>query len=107
MKETAWQKALGTTKERWNWLEEEVDATGLTDQQTNGSGGYPGAFGVGTAEVIDPQDERKLARRPELDIFGLAMLGGGRTFGVAHLYGMCIYTALHPLSLRSIEGRMI
>lgn len=28
-----------------------------------------------------------LYRRPELEVFGLAMVGGGRTFGEAHVYG--------------------
>lgn len=50
---------------------------------------YPGAFGHDyTATLIsathDEQD--KTVNRPELDIFGLAMLGGGRVFGEAHLY---------------------
>ena len=84
VKETAWQKAVGTTKERWNWLEEGADAADLQ----SGSGLYPGAFEADTAAVIENKKEGQSVRRPELDIFGLAMLGGGRVFGVAHLYGM-------------------
>lgn len=95
VKETAWQKAIGTSKERWNWLEDGVDAANLDPSISTGkSGGYPGAFGADTAGAIVSQGESKLARRPELDIFGLAMLGGGRVFGVAHLYGMWMYPAI-------------
>ncbi|KAJ6125087.1 hypothetical protein N7471_012404 [Penicillium samsonianum] len=46
------KKAIGTTKERWNWLEDEVHATSLVVLQASGSGGYPGAFGVDTTGTI-------------------------------------------------------
>ncbi|KAF4229636.1 hypothetical protein CNMCM6457_006269 [Aspergillus fumigatiaffinis] len=83
VKETAWQKAVGTTKERWNWLEEGVTATELRNGR---SGAYPGPFGPDVTAALQGTSEEQSIRRPELDIFGLAMLGGGRVFGVAHLF---------------------
>ena len=71
--ETAWQRAVGTTKTRWNWLEEEIDQPPPTGQS-----GYSGPF--------SPDLPVASLRRPELEIFGLAMLGGGRVFGRAHLF---------------------
>jgi hypothetical protein len=85
VKETAWQKAVGTTKERWNWLEEDTAATQLNSSM---SGAYLGAFGPDVAVALQGKGEGEPIRRPELDIFGLAMLGGGRVFGVAHLFGI-------------------
>ncbi|KAJ5892735.1 hypothetical protein N7504_009426 [Penicillium tannophilum] len=84
VKESAWQRAVGTTKERWNWLEEGTTSTKL--QNGGGSGAYPGPFGPDIAAAIQRTGGEETLRRPELDIFGLAMLGGGRVFGVAHLY---------------------
>jgi hypothetical protein len=89
VKETAWQKAVGTTKERWNWLEEGTTATEL---HNGGSGAYPGPFGPDVTAILQGENTGESIRRPELDIFGLAMLGGGRVFGVAHLFGMPQYT---------------
>lgn len=83
--ESAWQKALGTTKERWNWLEEGTTGTELNN---GGFGAYPGPFGPNVAAAIQNNSQEESINRPELDIFGLAMLGGGRVFGVAHLFGM-------------------
>lgn len=88
VKESAWQRAVGTTKERWNWLEEGTTSTEL--QNGGGSGAYLGPFGPDIAAAIQRTGGEETLRRPELDIFGLAMLGGGRVFGVAHLYGMSI-----------------
>ncbi|KAJ5990773.1 hypothetical protein N7522_010980 [Penicillium canescens] len=89
VKETAWQKAIGTTKERWNWLEEGTTATELLN---GGSGAYPGPFGPDVTAILQGENTGESIRRPELDIFGLAMLGGGRVFGVAHLFGTPQYT---------------
>ncbi|KAF9493340.1 S-adenosyl-L-methionine-dependent methyltransferase [Pleurotus eryngii] len=52
VKVTAFQEALNTKLSRWEWLEEGVK-----------------------------QPDGTVTRRPELDIFGLAMLGGGRVLG--------------------------
>jgi hypothetical protein len=83
--QSAWQKAVGTTKERWNWLEEGTSGTELKNAEL---GAYPGPFGPEVTAAIQSNDGRESIPRPELDIFGLAMLGGGRVFGVAHLFGM-------------------
>ncbi|KAJ5456732.1 O-methyltransferase [Penicillium desertorum] len=76
--ETALQEALGTPKSRWDWLSERV----RPDQITNDGVGYSG--------VADPQnwthlqpDSDGLIKRPELDNFGLAMVGGGKVSGAA------------------------
>lgn len=74
---TPWQDAIGTTKSRWEWLGEKTTVAELKSQ----SPGYPGCI------TPPPGDENSLVTRPELDIFGLAMVGGGHVFGVAHIYG--------------------
>lgn len=85
MTETAFQLAVGTTKERWKWLEEKQ-----TDEllQNNRSRQYPGPFGPEVAAALTSTADNKEGEvnRPELDNFGLAMLGGGRVFGAAHLF---------------------
>jgi hypothetical protein len=80
--ETALQEALGTPKSRWDWLSERV----RPDQITNDGVGYSG--------VADPQnwthlqpDSDGLIKRPELDNFGLAMVGGGKVSGAALPFG--------------------
>lgn len=78
---TAWQDAVQTTKSRWDWIEERVEQDKLLDS----GGHYPGIPSV----VIEPQqkEEDGLVARPELAIMGLAMIGGGRVFGAAHVHG--------------------
>ncbi|EED21056.1 O-methyltransferase, putative [Talaromyces stipitatus ATCC 10500] len=82
--ETAFQKALNTNKERWNWLEEETTPLEL---QNGGPGKYPGPFGPELSNAITQHQSEDKIKRPEHSIFGLAMLGGGRITGVAHLFG--------------------
>ena len=36
------------------------------------------------------EEENELVNRPELEVFGLAMLGGGMVIGAAHPYGMLV-----------------
>ncbi|KAL4900543.1 hypothetical protein BDW74DRAFT_182629 [Aspergillus multicolor] len=80
--QTAFQKAVHTSKERWNWLEEDVTSHELA----NGDfGQYPGPFGPEVLEIAKGPAADKV-KRPEHGTFGLAMLGGGRITGVAHLY---------------------
>jgi hypothetical protein len=78
---TAWQDAVQTTKSRWDWIEERVEQDKLLDS----GGHYPGIPSV----VIEPQQKGDdgLVARPELAIMGLAMIGGGRVFGSAHVHG--------------------
>lgn len=45
--------------------------------------GYPGLPG----RVKTSGEKDGLVSRPELEVFGLAMLGGGMVFGAAHPYG--------------------
>ena len=81
--ETAWQDAIGTSKPRWDWLEEKHS---LNDLMGSSGAGYPGLPSFKQKEVNGVSKER-LASRPELEVFGLAMLGGGLVFGAAHPYG--------------------
>ncbi|KAL9047473.1 MAG: hypothetical protein Q9206_006754, partial [Seirophora lacunosa] len=86
VEKTAWQKAIGTTKPRWDWLEEEV-----THEEGSAHGiGYPGVV-AGDVAFRDQPPATKL-RRPEHEIFSLAMVGGGRIFGAAHPY---VHPRLH------------
>jgi hypothetical protein len=81
LQKTAWQDAVGTTKTRWQWIEERVEQ----DQILSSGGHYPGIPSL----VIEPQPigEDGLVARPELAIMGLAMVGGGRVLGSAHIHG--------------------
>lgn len=93
---TPWQDAVGTSKPRWDWLEEKISVAELRQGHRNGPEGgvspYPGAFGAESENAISGAaaagGDEALVPRPEHAIFGLAMLGGGRVFGQAHLYGM-------------------
>ncbi|KAJ5769698.1 hypothetical protein N7520_004257 [Penicillium odoratum] len=77
---TAWQDAIGTTKTRWEWVEERVPQDKLIET----GGHYPGIPSL----ILEPQTpgEDGLVSRPELEIMGLSMVGGGRVFGAAHVY---------------------
>lgn len=81
---TAFQSAVGTTKPRWEWLEGRIPAQELLDPSGQG---YPGAFGPDVQIALDSEDTDGLVKRPEHATFGLAMLGGGRVTGTAHLFG--------------------
>jgi len=78
--ETAFQEAVGTSKPRWEWLEEKVKVKELSSKHAS----YPG---MPDSNLRTIGSEESLVSRPELEIFGLAMLGGGRVFGTAHVYG--------------------
>lgn len=78
VEKTAWQQAIGTQKPRWEWLEEMIPVSaGLKD---GAHGGYP-------RNVLQAAEGEKAKPRPEHEIFGLAMFGGGKVFGTAHIYG--------------------
>ncbi|KAF2821202.1 O-methyltransferase A [Ophiobolus disseminans] len=87
--ETPWQAAANTSKSRWEWLEEQVSVKDLRSGNC-GSGGavsaYPGPFGDELEKAVAGKADDELVPRPEHSVFGLAMLGGGRVFGKAHLY---------------------
>lgn len=88
--QTAFQAAAGTNKPRWDWLEEKVLVKDLQEGRCGTGGtqsGYPGPFGSELDKAVAHKDNAELIQRPELPIFGLAMVGGGRVFGKAHLYG--------------------
>lgn len=90
--ETAFQNAIGTTKPRWDWLAEKKSP----DQVSPGSGvGYPGIPSAANANL--KPDNNGLVTRPELEDFGLAMIGGGKTSGAAHPFGQWSKTTLTAL----------
>ncbi|KAL3431736.1 S-adenosyl-L-methionine-dependent methyltransferase [Aspergillus tetrazonus] len=76
--ETAWQKAVGTTKARWDWLAERVSLDEVRPKEAP----YPGLPDI---RHLQPGPDGKYTR-PELDNFGLAMVGGGKVSGAAHAY---------------------
>ncbi|KAJ6259262.1 O-demethylpuromycin-O-methyltransferase [Drechslerella dactyloides] len=90
---TAFQDAVGTKKSIWDWMEETTTARDILDGRNGPDGAqsaYPGIFGNELQEYMkktdDGEDDRKRVPRPEHDIFSLAMIGGGRVSGIAHLY---------------------
>ncbi|KAI1335920.1 S-adenosyl-L-methionine-dependent methyltransferase [Xylariaceae sp. FL0016] len=86
---TPWQDAVGTTKARWEWLEETPETHVLRKPFSSGEAGsssYPGPFGAVLDEATNGRLPDDQIARPEHQIFGLAMLGGGRVFGEAQLY---------------------
>jgi hypothetical protein len=85
--QTATQRAVGTTKPRWEWLEEKISPEELLRVVPGTTPSYPGAFGPDVEVTLKQKDANGLVPRPELSLFGLAMLGGGRVTGTAHLYG--------------------
>ncbi|AEO59636.1 hypothetical protein MYCTH_2066662 [Thermothelomyces thermophilus ATCC 42464] len=91
---TPFQDAVGGTKApRWTWLEERPTIRDLLDGR-NGPDGkpspYPGNFGTEirmlAEKVAAGHSDQERVPRPEHGLFGLAMVGGGRVFGEAHLY---------------------
>jgi hypothetical protein len=90
VQQTAFQAAVNTTKPRWEWLEEKVSVKSLREGDCGSDGtlsSYPGPFGDTLDSAISGKADDDLVERPEHKIFGSAMLGGGRVFGQAHLYG--------------------
>ena len=89
VEETAFQLAVGTDLPRWSWLEERIPKT----KKRINSHGYPRVSGstvngstISSNGATEDDGQPEMIPRPELEIFGLAMLGGGRVFGTAHLY---------------------
>lgn len=93
---TPWQDAVGTSQARWEWLEEILAPGTVAAEDKNeatSKSAYPGAFGNTLKETLEQAEKQKEVSvstgvpRPEHKIFGLAMLGGGRITGEAHLHG--------------------
>lgn len=89
--ETAFNLALGTSKSRWQWLEEQVHQDSRAANGGN-SRGYPRlmagfeAHSSGKGSSTEGTTTGPLVPRPELAIFGLAMVGGGRLTSTPHLF---------------------
>ncbi|KAL8723916.1 MAG: hypothetical protein Q9166_008221, partial [cf. Caloplaca sp. 2 TL-2023] len=81
VEETAFQKAVGTKKPRWDWLEEKT----TRENAGNVGNGYPGVPALEKLH-FDGEGEDATIARPELETFGLAMTSSGKVYGMAHLY---------------------
>ena len=92
--ETAFQNAIGTDKPRWDWLEEKI----TKEEATKGGPGYPGMPAMEKL-YLDQKDKDVAIPRPELETFGLAMTGGGKVYGTAHLYGK----TMHYLQISKLD----
>jgi hypothetical protein len=79
--ETPFQEALGTSKTWWDWLEEKIPA----GEHRSGNASYPGYF---DSTISTVNERESVISRPELDIFGLAMVAVGRVSGTSHVYGI-------------------
>lgn len=90
VKKTAFQEALKTDKSRWEWLEESP-SNGEQRPKTRMSN-YPGIPGYEHTSRDDSPFEQ---HRPELPLFSMAMVGGGRVTTRAHLHGES-----QPLSIK-------
>ncbi|TRX93219.1 hypothetical protein FHL15_005798 [Xylaria flabelliformis] len=105
---TPWQDALNTHKTRWDWLEEEVSVDALkagNNSSLSGYSAYPGVFGAELQQACKDLKSTTLVKRPEHSIFGLAMVGGGRVFGQAHLYDFP-WESLGPATIVDVGGGM-
>ncbi|KAI1132514.1 S-adenosyl-L-methionine-dependent methyltransferase [Nemania abortiva] len=105
---TPWQDALNTHKARWDWLEEEVSVASLQAGNNSSNGGpsaYPGVFGSELEKACRDSEPTALVKRPEHSIFGLAMVGGGRVFGQAHLHDFP-WGSLGPATVVDVGGGM-
>lgn len=90
MEVTPWQDAVRTPKARWDWLEEQIKVSDVQAGRNGADGqlsAYPGFFGAGLEQLVKEAGDNATIARPEHAIFGLAMLGGGKVLGQAHLYG--------------------
>ncbi|OJJ07368.1 hypothetical protein ASPVEDRAFT_202138 [Aspergillus versicolor CBS 583.65] len=81
VKKTAFQKALRTDKSRWEWLEEPPSNDEKKPKTCISN--YPGIPGYENTSRGDSPFER---HRPELPLFSMAMVGGGRVTTRAHLH---------------------
>lgn len=82
MTETAWHEALGTSKSRWEWLAEQINANEIQ----NDGVGYSGVPDSTLFAHYTPNADGKIPR-PELELFGLGMVGGDMSQSAAQPYG--------------------
>lgn len=82
VREAAFQEAMGTDKSRWDWAAELVPPSQVSRDKV----GYPGVPDPKNWN-LKPRDASGNVSRPELENFGLAMIGGGKVSGAAHPYG--------------------
>ncbi|KAK4145922.1 S-adenosyl-L-methionine-dependent methyltransferase [Dichotomopilus funicola] len=113
---TPFQEAVGSTVPRRTWLEEKPTVRELLDGRDGPDGpngrlcGYPGGFGDeigGLAKKVEAEenDDQERVARPELELFGLAMVGGGGVFGRAHLYDFP-WASLGKATVMDVGGGM-
>ncbi|KAI1324237.1 S-adenosyl-L-methionine-dependent methyltransferase [Xylariaceae sp. FL0255] len=103
---TPWQDAVNTPKARWDWLEENIalkDLQGGNNSSDGGKCAYPGVFGAELQKACEDAKATGLTKRPEHSIFGLAMVGGGRVFGEAHLHDFP-WASLGPATFVDVGG---
>lgn len=103
VEETAFQDAVGTTKARWEWLEEKISPDEIlnkgvgypgmpsaTKENVNGSATKKHMNGSATKGDVNGSMTEKTVGRPELEIFGLAMLGVVESLELLiHMVRMC------------------
>lgn len=90
---------MGSSKPRWDWLKEKTGASELLREGPSAGVDYgrkvvyPGLFGAelvntpGEADTDAAASTHGRISRPEHGIFSLAMVGGRRVFGQAHIHG--------------------
>lgn len=99
---TPLNEALGTDKPYWDWLAVKIKPEDI------GKGS-----GVGYSGVPDPKswshlkpDADGLIKRPELENFGLGMVGGGKVSGSALPFGECTYAPIHTWLVQLTQTRL-
>ncbi|KAK7745653.1 hypothetical protein SLS62_009694 [Diatrype stigma] len=108
---TPLQAVLGTEKRSWDWMEEKIKVKHLKEGYRNGSDGnasyYPGVFGAELQKALENasgDDDEQLVDRPEYTMFGTAMIGGGRVYGQAQLYGDFPWASLGAATIVDVGG---
>lgn len=111
---TPFQDAVGTKTSRWAWLEETVKVREVLDGKNGPAGAesaYPGVYGTEYQELVREtaagQDDQRVVPRPEHALFNLAMVGGGRVYGQAHLYGMLNNFSICPSNEKTFAANSL
>ncbi|KAI0541762.1 S-adenosyl-L-methionine-dependent methyltransferase [Xylaria digitata] len=86
--ETAFNMAVGTSKPRWEWLEEKIPKAQVNSRASKLSLFTALLAGQGQVpqQSDDETDQGEMVSRPELENFGLAMVGGGRVYSTPHVF---------------------